>query len=148
MTHHYIIVKPSTDDDRAFYGVKFRGAQIFAGRSGHLRLDVWDNTNRPHNEHCANHWAHKDNPPKYLNPMNEGTDDMLTFSVSPQSVVISNPPTRVNVAPSGEIRDGDTADVVAATPLPNGQTHYTFIAKLAIKMDRNNRGYGHGKVIG
>lgn len=147
MTHHYIIVKPAEFSQDL--GHAYQGAQIYAGRTGHLRLDVWDNTNRPHSEHCANHWQHKDSPPKYLDPMNVGTDDMLTFSVSPQSVMISNPPTRVSVAPSGEIRDGDTADVIAASLMPeSGQAHYSFIAKIAIKMDHYNRGYGHGKVIG
>lgn len=138
MTPHTIVLASASPEERETYGLMYSGAQIYAGRTGHLRLDVWDNTNRPHNDHCANHWTHKASPPAYLDPMNKGTDEPVSYVISPQSVMISNPPQKIDIASTGELRDGDSAVLVFPDRDP---------VNVTIMMDKSNRGYGHAEEI-
>lgn len=151
---HHAILMSEVPAHRAEYGVTHDSYFVYTGaRGGVLRVTVWDNTGRPHSEHCANHWQHKASPPAYLDPMNVGTNDPVTVLIEPESVVISADTSRSTggrnsgqrYAPDREtLRDGDTATLVFPDRDGDGFHRQDF----TLHFPRHNNGHGHATPAG
>lgn len=112
-----IDVIETEQDRRDFYGITHVSATVHdvTGPGVHNRhhphkVQVWDNATRPRDEtsesmkyHPQQHLRHL--PGKYIDPNGRPTDDMVTFLLSAESVVISNPPTIVRYGTALAIGD-------------------------------------------
>jgi hypothetical protein len=119
--NHVMVMRDAGEYRRDSYGVLYQSCLVYDTTKSHAptRLDVWSNTDRPYNEDRAT-WNTRGKGFKYLDPHNNGTDDEVSFILSPESSVICSDTSRNTGQPgSGQVYaegerlgEGDTATLV------------------------------------
>jgi hypothetical protein len=141
--HHVIVMREAPTDKREHYGVLYESCLVYDTTKSHspTRLVVWDNTNRPFRADRAT-W---NTSGAFLDPHNNGTDDPVSFLLSPESTCICAD-TRMNTGQPGSgqvyargerLGEADTATLI-----------YPDMTALTVALHFTNNGHGIATATG